>query len=76
MELLSWSQNKSLNEVQDNLKLLTLDKTVDGEYYIPLDLFPERVKKVTCLKKNKADDEECSDEGPLGFLFEDMKLQR
>ena len=77
-----------MDEVQDRLKLITSEKTVDGKHYIPLELFPKRFQKITYKAEKVEEDEEYSDgaqgggkedEFSLGdhkFIFHAMKSQR
>ena len=74
VELLSWSQNKSLEEVQEQLRVFTGNKTVDGKNFVPLELFPERHKKVA--NKQRADQDVFDVEEAHEFIFKDMNSQR
>ena len=88
MELLAWSQDKRVDEVQDRLKLITDQKIVDGKHYIPLELFPTRFKKIIYKEEKVEEDEEYSngaqgggkeDEFSIGadkFILHAMKSQR
>ena len=74
VELLAWSQNKSLEEVQEQLRLFTLDKTVDGKSFVPMELFPKRHKRVA--HKQKTGQDVFAAEEAHKIIFKDMKSQR
>ena len=74
VELLTWSQSKSLEEVQEQLRLFTLDKTVDGKSFVPLELFPKKHKRVA--HNQKTDENVFAAEEAHKFILKDMKSQR